>query len=187
MAFSEILQAVFGALEMAQIPYVVGGSLASSAWGEPRHTNDIDIAVKAAPAELARLAEKLGEDFNISGLDDPAEGEYHMAQLMYIPEVIRFDLFLVGDEPFSASELARAQKVELTAGVHGRCATAEDIIIQKLRWYELGNRVSDRQWNDIVRVIEVQQGRLDWDYLRKWAAHFRLSELLKEADSEALD
>lgn len=185
MALVRILNDVCSALDELGIPYCIGGSLASSVWGEPRQTNDIDLAVNGSGADLQRLQERLGPDYYLSSVEGGQD--YRMAQLTEMNEVIRFDLFLVGGSEFSKSEIARAEPTTIVPGVTARCASAEDIIIQKLRWYELGNRVSDRQWNDIVKVIEVQRGRLDWEYMRRWAQHFGLVELLEEADAEALD
>jgi len=37
------------------VPYVIGGSVASSLIGEPRSTVDIDIAVQLTPADLESL------------------------------------------------------------------------------------------------------------------------------------
>jgi len=64
-------------------------------------------------------------------------------------------------------------------------ATAEDIILQKLRWYELGNRVSDRQWNDVLGVLKVQRKRLDFEYLKEWAAHLEVEDMLRKAYEDA--
>ncbi len=35
-------------------------------------------------------------------------------------------------------------------------SSPEDIILSKLLWYEKGNRVSERQWLDVLGVIKVQ-------------------------------
>lgn len=70
-------------------------------------------------------------------------------------------------------------------GLHIPVSSPEDVILHKLRWYQLGNRVSDRQWNDIVQVLEVQAGRLDLDYLDRWAKHFGVKELLELAIEQA--
>jgi hypothetical protein len=42
---SEILRWLAEALERLQIPYLVTGSMATIAYGEPRFTNDIDVVV----------------------------------------------------------------------------------------------------------------------------------------------
>ncbi|MBX7209258.1 MAG: hypothetical protein K1X78_13150 [Verrucomicrobiaceae bacterium] len=38
---------------------------------------------------------------------------------------------------------------------------AEDIAIAKLEWYRLSGENSDRQWSDILGVLQLNQGKLD--------------------------
>lgn len=52
------------AMERAQVPYFLGGSLASSLQGEPRATNDIDFVVDLRAAQVKPLVEALGADFD---------------------------------------------------------------------------------------------------------------------------
>ncbi len=35
-------------------------------------------------------------------------------------------------------------------------ASAEDVILHKLYWFQLGDKVSERQWHDVLGVIQVQ-------------------------------
>ena len=109
---------------------------------------------------------------------------YPCAEISHISGDFRCDLFLTSSEPFADSEFERAVVFEIGTATPKPIASPEDIVIQKLRWYELGNRISDRQWNDIVQVLEVQAGRLDLEYLRRWAKHFGLTQLLDEAIAE---
>ncbi len=74
--------------------------------------------------------------------------------------------------------------VELFPGKEFPIALPEDIVIIKLRWFVLGNRISDKQWNDIVQVLEMQAGNLDEEYLTLWATHFNVLELLRDAQSQ---
>ena len=60
-------------------------------------------------------------------------------------------------------------------------ARAEDTILAKLVWYRKGGEVPDRQWHDVLGVIQVQAGRLDSAYLREWAANLRVTDLLVKA------
>lgn len=64
-------------------------------------------------------------------------------------------------------------------------AVAEDIILQKLLWFRLGQGVSDRQWRDAQGVLRVQGARLDLLYLRREAQAVELGELLARALREA--
>jgi hypothetical protein len=52
-------------------------------------------------------------------------------------------------------------------------------------WYRLGDKISDRQWRDILGVLKVQAGRLDLDYLRKWAVELKVTDLLQRALKES--
>ena len=64
-------------------------------------------------------------------------------------------------------------------------ASVEDNLLAKLEWYRLGNEVSDRQWRDILGVIKTQGERLDFAYLRQWAAVLNVIDLLEKALLEA--
>ncbi len=51
--------------------------------------------------------------------------------------------------------------------------------------YREGGGVSDRQWGDALGVIKVQAGRLDREYLRRWADDLGIADLLVKALAEA--
>jgi hypothetical protein len=61
----------------------------------------------------------------------------------------------------------------------------EDLILGKLDWYRQGGEISERQWNDVLGVLRVQQDNLDLAYLRRWAVELGLPELLQRALSES--
>jgi hypothetical protein len=50
--------------------------------------------------------------------------------------------------------------------------------LNKLAWFEMGNRVSDQQWRDIQSILRVQGDALDLAYLRQWALDLGLGALL---------
>ena len=54
----------------------------------------------------------------------------------------------------------------------------EDILLQKLRWYRRGGKVSDRQWRDILGIVRVQRTRLDRSYLDANAPLLNVADLL---------
>ena len=39
---------------------------------------------------------------------------------------------------------------------------------------------SDRQWNDLRGVVRAATGTLEIDYLRRWAAHLKIGDLLEK-------
>jgi len=40
---------------------------------------------------------------------------------------------------------------------------------------------SDRQWRDILGVLDIQSDRLDFKYLQKWAEELGVQDLLQKA------
>jgi hypothetical protein len=56
--------------------------------------------------------------------------------------------------------------------------SAEDTLLRKLLWYRLGGEVSDRQWEDVRGILNVQAERLDMVYLNDWADRLGLRDLL---------
>ena len=69
---SELLRLAAETLERLGIDYLVTGSMASIAYGEPRFTNDIDIVVRLSPDQAETLCAALSaSDFYVS--DEAAE------------------------------------------------------------------------------------------------------------------
>jgi hypothetical protein len=57
--------------------------------------------------------------------------------------------------------------------------TAEDLIIQKLRW------ARRKDFDDIVNVLTVSAIGLDWKYIKEWTERHGTTALLEELKSEA--
>ncbi len=182
---TEVFTDLFSLLDQLGIPYVVGGSFASGSWGNPRQTNDLDIAIKIQPSQVEPLIEGLKDRYMVSRneiIDALTSSEtYRSFQLLHFEQTFKIDVFIPLPSEFVEEEFARSRRIEFLPGVSANCSAPECIVIQKLRWFELGNRVSDRQWNDIVQVLEVQKGLLDEGFLDKWTKHFGLFDLLQSA------
>lgn len=190
MEVALVLRSIFGLLRECEIDYMVGGSFASGAWGEPRHTNDIDVTVDLMTMEQAMsLANRAAPEFTLSIAEMESvvsrRKENEAFQFLHNEFLFKADLFILTDFPFAQSAFSRRMLIEVLPGVDAHCATAEDVMLRKLLWYELGNRVSDRQWNDIVKVAEVQGSTLDAGYIREWAGELGVAELLEAALNEA--
>ena len=54
----------------------------------------------------------------------------------------------------------------------------EDVILLKLEWYRIGGEVSQRQWDDIDRLIQLTRTNLDQAYLKETAELVGVSDLL---------
>lgn len=56
-------------------------------------------------------------------------------------------------------------------------------MLQKLRGYQAGGEISDRQWRDVISVLRSQQRGFDTAYLSTVATG-RMAELLARAVAE---
>lgn len=191
MTALQILAELSPLLKEAGIQFWVGGSVASSIWGDPRQTNDIDVAVLRPSLNEFKLRAVLPDHYYI-GPNEIQEalkdhGEYPSFQILNMNEAFKFDVFIVSPDEYVLEESARVRETEILPDHVAPLASPEDIILHKLRWFVSGGQVSDRQWNDIVRVIESQLGKLDTAYLTKWADHFEVRELLTKAFDQAFE
>ena len=179
---------VSDALEACHVRYLVGGSLASAVSGEPRSTLDVDLVVELTEKDVEPLVAALGDKFHVDADSiRRAVRERSSTNVIHYPTSTKVDLFIMGGSPIDAEQMNRRQRVQVSTEpdrwlyVH----TPEDILLQKLRWYRMGNEVSDRQWRDILGIILVQGNRLDQPYLSHSAEALGVSELLQRALSEA--
>ena len=64
-------------------------------------------------------------------------------------------------------------------GVDVPIATAEDSIVSKLEWYRLTNETSQRQWDDVSRLLKILGDTADVEYLQNAASSVGVGDLLK--------
>jgi len=180
----EIALLVARALEENGVRYVVGGSLASSISGEPRSTLDVDLVVALDEDQVAPVIAALGTDF----YSDPATIRQAIrgkssANLLHLPSSVKVDLFVMGGSPVDEEQMDRRLRLKVATEPdrYLYVYTPEDILLQKLRWYRMGNEVSDRQWRDVLGILAVQGNKLDSAYLKRAAETLNVSALLLRA------
>ena len=59
------------------------------------------------------------------------------------------------------------------------------MILHKLEWYEMGGRMSNRQWRDITGIFQKNADSLDYAYLDHWADALNVSDLFFQAVKDA--
>ena len=184
----EITLCLVSILDDLGVPYVLGGSLASSLIGEPRATADVDLAVQINEEHITPLVRAVEGEFYVS--EEAARDAVRRRasfNLIHLETVQKIDIFVLGDGLLDRRQLEG--RVRITVSHDPRqelwVGAAEDQILRKLSWYSAGGEVSDRQWRDIIGIISVQGGRLDLEMLRSTAIELGLADLLKRALEEA--
>jgi hypothetical protein len=156
------------------------GSVASSKLGILRATFDVDILAELNRNHISPLKARLAAAFYLDEeLILEAIEQRSSFNLIHLETMLKVDVFVSKNRPYDQIRLTRAFKGD------PRYITAEDSVLGKLEWYRAGNETSERQWNDILGLIRVQQDDLDLEYSRRWAQEIGVLDLLEKAVTEA--
>nr|BBH93292.1 hypothetical protein KTA_14910 [Thermogemmatispora argillosa] len=185
----ETLLPLAEALEALAIRYVIGGSVASSLYGEPRQTADIDVTIELLdPQQIKALVKKVTPFYYID--EDAFRQSFRYRRsfsIISLKTYIKVDIFFPQHRALDRDAFALARYRPLESG--GKrlfpIAPPEVIVLQKLEWYVLGGRSSARQWNDILAILRMQGSQLDLAYLRAQAIALQVRDLLEQALQEA--
>jgi hypothetical protein len=192
----QLLQVVTARLEALGIAYCVGGSFASSVYGQARNTYDLDILVQLQPEYAAGLVASFAGDFDVdlaevldaivqapAFRDTPA---YRAMAKMYEKRTA-FRVYLILSRggrlagPPAPAAHPPDHRCAVDPEVQADFASPEDTILAKLEWFQLGNYASTHQWTDVRAMLLVQNDALDWAYLRHWADVLEVRVLLERA------
>lgn len=175
MEGGEAVHALAKALTRAGIEWMLVGSYSSNFHGVPRSTKDADFVIQCEHALIGQLFASLpGELVPDRQLSFEGVTGTHRYIVAVRNSTFKIELFLLSGEPHDQSRFARRIKVDFE-GQEVFVASAEDVIITKLRWSRLGRRAKDV--DDVLKVMATQQNRLDWDYIRHWCEQHGTWEL----------
>jgi len=184
----EVTLKVTRLFEELEIPYLIGGSMASILYGLVRTTQDADIVAQMQLEHLPQFLDALQDEFYIDEeMVARAIQDRTSFNIIHRETMFKVDIFIPSPRPYLQSQLNRAknQFFWVEEQVSAKFASPEDVILSKLEWYHLGGEISERQWRDILGILKVQAGELDIKYLKKWADELGLIDLLERALREA--
>jgi hypothetical protein len=179
---------VIGVLDRLEVPYVVGGSIASSIYGKPRATQDVDVVADLRDEHIPGFVADLADDFY---LDEPAIRDAVRRRatfnVIHLNTMFKVDVFVAKHDAATTQELARRRPYipPQSGGTEISLASPEDTVVQKLYWYRLGDHVSERQWTDAMGVLTVRGNDLDREYMHDLAAEMGVDDLLIRAFHDA--
>jgi hypothetical protein len=177
------LRTIRGTFDALQIRYFVGGSVASSFHGAMRSTMDVDIVADLSMEHVQPVLSSVAKEYYVS---EPAIRDAIRRRssfnLIHLRTSFKIDIFIGRGRRFDESSFARASIRRLGTAENGidvPIASVEDILLAKLDWYLAGHEVSERQWDDVSRLVRLNRESLDWSYLESAATEIRVSDLLE--------
>ncbi|HEU5021830.1 MAG TPA: hypothetical protein VFT60_08055, partial [Bryobacteraceae bacterium] len=152
---SEALGALLAALDRVEVPYEIGGSVASSSHGIPRTTLDVDLIVDLAPGKIEPFVNEVRDEFYVDAAQmREAFRTGRATHLIHLTGGWKFDLFSLRPDDYSQVEFARRalREIQPNSGAAVECSISsmEDTILRKLEWFRAGGEISERQWSDIA-------------------------------------
>ena len=180
MATDDPFEGILTFVEEAGIAYMLVGSYASSYYGPARATQDYDIVISSTEAQVRDFVGRLPNDRYYVNLNTALDAlaRNSMFNVLDLRSGWRFDFIFCRSRPFSQSEFSRRTRQEVQ-GVSTYIASAEDVIISKLEWAHRSG--SQRQLEDVVRILQTRWVQLDQEYLAKWIADLRLTSEWSDA------
>lgn len=175
MSLGTLLVRLVPALDKMQAPYMVTGSVASSAHGLPRSTLDLDIVIAPTQTQLLTLMSQFPPDFYYADEQQALQALAKQSQFNIIDFATgwKVDFIIARDSPYAQSALSRRMRIEVD-GTSVFVASPEDVVIAKLQWAKLGS--SERQLQDVAGILKSQRGQLDTVYIQHWVSELQLQE-----------
>jgi len=178
---TELLKIISSFLEKNQIPYMITGAWSAIFYGRPRASHDIDFVVELRPNEAQKFlaaAKKLSDDFLVQP-EDVKDALLHKSvfNMVYLPTYLKLDFWLLKNEEFDQARFSRRKRVKIL-GQSMMMASPEDMILQKLKWYQMGK--IEKHLVDAAFVYQIQLKNLDQKYLNLWVKKLKVGKYFKE-------
>lgn len=171
---AELLECLANTLEELGIPYLVTGSVATIAYGEPRFTNDIDVVVRMFSHQVPALCAAFpSADFYVSPeAVEEAIDRHSQFNILHPTSGLKIDVMVAEDTDFNHSRFSRAKSLKIAPSREASFASPEDVIIKKLAFFHDGG--SDKHLRDIRGVLAVMGDDIDREYIERWVNVFGL-------------
>ncbi len=168
------------------IRYMVGGSVASMIYGEPRLTNDIDLVIdlsktppplfcKAYPAEEFYCPP---EEVIIVESRRLRRGHFN---IIHHETGHKADCYMRGRDPLQDWGLDNRRWIQLPEHRGMWIAPPEYIIIRKLEYFQEGG--SEKHLHDIRGMIAASGETFDFSFVKEWVSKLHLESAWTAAES----
>lgn len=177
MPADELLRHLVAALEDVGVPYALGGSIASIAYGEPRATLDIDVIASLDTGNLAAFCAHFPpEDFYLDP-DAAAEAVRNGDQfnIIHPSSGMKIDVFSDRKDEVAKSQIERSRRLPALPGLTAAFSAAEELIVKKMQYYQLGH--SDKHLRDVRAMLDISGAEIDVGRIQEWVDRLGLGDV----------
>lgn len=173
----ELLEHLVHCLRSLEIEYLITGSVASMAYGEPRLTNDIDVVADIKEAHIKSLKNCFPEEQFYLNEDAVKEAirRHHQFNIIHPSSGLKIDVIIRKGDAFDNSRFCRAKRLNVAKDTEAVFAAPEDVIIKKMEFYKKGE--SEKHMRDITGILKISGDIVDYDYINQWAEKLGLEEI----------
>ena len=177
MELFDLLKKVVDVFERLGIPYLITGSVAAMAFGEPRFTNGIDIVAAIDEKHVKDLMMSFPSDEFYISEEMVREAIHRQGQfnIIHPGSGIKVDVIIKQVTPFNNSRFERLLRIHPAESYQANFAAPEDVIIKKMEYYKAGG--SEKHLRDITGILKISGETVDWNYITKWAKRLDLTEI----------
>ncbi|HET9741776.1 MAG TPA: hypothetical protein VFQ00_03410 [Terriglobales bacterium] len=175
MSLEGLLARLVPILEHALATYMITGSVASSVHGSPRSTRDLDIVIAPSREQLLVMMQQFSQSEYYADKEQAMHAFSHPSQFNVIDFATgwKIDFIIAEDSEYGRVAMERRQLSDLGT-VSAYFASAEDVLLAKLRWARMGG--SDRQLQDAFGIVRTQGPKLDIAYVEHWVRELSLEK-----------
>jgi hypothetical protein len=177
---SELLAYLCQQFNRVGIPYLITGSQATIAYGEPRFTNDIDVVAELTSSNVEEFCRGFPAPEYYVSLPAASEAvaSCGMFNIIHPSSGLKIDVVISKDTVFDKLQLERRIKILLSSELHADFISPEDIILKKMDWHRMGG--GERHLRDIAGVMRIQGDKLDREYIAEQAAKLNVHDIWQE-------
>jgi hypothetical protein len=166
----ELLRHVTTTLDGLAVPYMLVGSFAGYAYGEPRLTHDIDLVLELPMATVTPFCAAFPPpDFYLS---EPAVRDAVRSRvqfnILHLTSGNKVDCVFPRSDEWGRTQLSRRRRQIILDDLEGYLASPEDVIIGKLWYYAEGG--SEKHLRDIAGILRTSGELVDRSDVTAWAA-----------------
>lgn len=172
----ELIDLVAAVCEELDLPYAIGGSMASMTYGEFRVTSDIDVVISLRPDDVPRFLSRF-----------PLSDYYHDQQaaleavrtggqfnVILTRDALKIDVHVAADE-ISRRQVSRSRRLKSPSGRLANFSPPEELILMKLVYFDFS--ASEKQLRDIASMLRIAGAEIDQELVRTLAAAHGLTHV----------